>query len=417
MIVNVLLWVMCWVPPMVTFYLELKHPKTVKRLEEFSNNPLTRETAENPIRRSLRSSGMEDVCTEEILTRNPSTCCRDCPAGYKKNGNVDCSCQGESVCCSVCPSGHYTDIRSTYYECQKCTDCDTGVFQIQLKPCTSTQNRVCGCQVGYYNKNTASELTCRSCSECTNCPECSRTTPSLVPITSNCTSGLTCQPCENDNCAKEECKDSPNCQAAVHKSFGLVSVVITVITVMLLLWGSSFFLSLTYRARARYTWNKEKKDNLTDQGQPVICMPLATDMSAAPPETKEQGGFMAVQCRNVQDSIKSKSGSNSHLLLSSDSKTIHKQEAQVLYAIIKEIPVRRWKEFLRLLSVSDEDMERVEMEAGPSYLERQYQMLRLWSITSRAELEVVFSTLDSMGLSGCAQTLQEEVQRILKSVN
>ncbi|CAH2319695.1 tumor necrosis factor receptor superfamily member 25 [Pelobates cultripes] len=86
---------------------------------------------------------------------------------------------------------------------------------------------------------------------------------------------------------------------------------------------------------------------------------------------------------------------------------LHKGSA--LYDIIDSVPVRRWKEFMRVLELPDKEIELVEVEIA-SFRDQQYEMLRRLGHLRSTSLEHVFNALERMNLSGCAEELREKLE-------
>ncbi|GCB79042.1 hypothetical protein scyTo_0021262 [Scyliorhinus torazame] len=80
-------------------------------------------------------------------------------------------------------------------------------------------------------------------------------------------------------------------------------------------------------------------------------------------------------------------------------------EGKTLYEIINLVPVRRWKELMRVLQLRDCDIERIEMDVAQSR-DQQYEMLRQWSQQCTASMESVYQALETMNLSGIVEELQ-----------
>ncbi|NXA40275.1 TNR25 factor, partial [Eudromia elegans] len=83
----------------------------------------------------------------------------------------------------------------------------------------------------------------------------------------------------------------------------------------------------------------------------------------------------------------------------------HMLQGGQLYAIIDTVPLRRWKEFMRMLGLRDTDIEVVELEFA-HVRDQQYEMLKRWGQQSSASLSHVFAALERMELEGCAQALR-----------
>lgn len=85
------------------------------------------------------------------------------------------------------------------------------------------------------------------------------------------------------------------------------------------------------------------------------------------------------------------------------------QPGSQLYDIIDAVPVRRWKEFMRVLELRDAEIEVVEMEFT-HVRDQQYEMLKRWCQQRHATLNAVIHALERMELSGCAEELRHRLQ-------
>ncbi|XP_039508364.1 tumor necrosis factor receptor superfamily member 25 isoform X2 [Pimephales promelas] len=350
-----------------------------------------------------------------------------CSAGFHKKENF----------CVECQHDHYMDIENEMTYCPKCDTCDSGDNKVELTTCTSTKKRVCVCKPGFYKSgHFCKPCNCQDCSpndnECSNCKEtCNQqmttTTTAITCKTGDFLDGGRCQSCVEFGCKNESCKSF--CTTHEPQVLGFPKLLLLVSLIIVVLLGGLLCLLLIRFCRWKWlccpykTWQIGKQSNIhiqPDQPNDVINIPIAMERyTSACDETSIKTLPVTSFPRSVfsgdLQSIMTPLIANGNPKLM---QVLQKETwpAPVLYTIIREIPVTRWKEFLRLLSVSDDQMERIELEAGPSYLEKQYLMLRLWSQSSGAKLENIYSTLHYMNLSGCAQELQEKLEQLQSSM-
>ncbi|XP_062398117.1 tumor necrosis factor receptor superfamily member 1A isoform X2 [Sardina pilchardus] len=345
--------------------------------------------------------------------------CKKCDRGFFLEKHLDDNCPGDSV--------------KSQRSCDPCITCDAPANQIEVTNCTPTKDRVCGCKDGHYSNKVHEKsgiLICMNCVNCHNhseCPECPKACKNGMYM-----DDVTCKSCQKQNCDNPQCKDTDICASELPVLVIVIALIVPLIVGLLLI-------SIRHLVRCgrKPCWSyKKDNNNLPDQhedthrttqiyiqanqgDQDQIMIPIPQEVKVPAPcapvfESLMQPSEETQKDTYTQSLIKNESRSHffSPILLTTQHPCPN-YEAQVLYTIIREVPVRRWKEFLRLLAVPDEEIERVEMETGASYLERQYQMLRLWSQASNGNLESLYSTLHSMDLSGCADKLQDKLQRIL----
>ncbi|XP_051516116.1 tumor necrosis factor receptor superfamily member 1A-like isoform X2 [Myxocyprinus asiaticus] len=356
-----------------------------------------------------------------------------CEAGFYKKGHN----------CSECENGtDYTAFRNNRKYCIMCTQCDFAAHQVEDRPCTTKQDRVCGCKPGFYksypdfckpcNK-------CRNCTECLNCGEKCNQQQRITTTPAVCGNGYfpnggQCQDCVKFRCKNEVCKSF--CTTINSGSQGLAShpdqlLLVSLIIVVVLGGLLCLLLIWVYRKRrlccqAKHLHLGMHPNILIQQGDHsnnLINIPITTVRNVSACNETIIKACSGSPVTSYPHSLFSEDWQSimAPLIANGDPKLVQVLQkeswpAPVLYTIIREIPVQRWKEFLRLLSVTDDQMERIELETGPFYLEKQYQILRLWSQSSGAKLENIYSTLHYMNLSGCAQELQEKLEQLQESM-
>lgn len=85
----------------------------------------------------------------------------------------------------------------------------------------------------------------------------------------------------------------------------------------------------------------------------------------------------------------------------------------MLYAVVDGVPPTRWKEFMRLLGLSEHEIERLELQNGRCLREAQYSMLEAWRRRTprhEATLDVVGRVLCDMNLRGCVENIRETLE-------
>ncbi|NXQ97529.1 TNR25 factor, partial [Sagittarius serpentarius] len=355
-------------------------------------------------------------------------CCAQCPAGTFLL--APCSSHGYDSICTACPTGTFRTQPNTFPECQACYECDRQAFQRVLSNCSAISNVACGCEPGRFRDcldERCSDFSCRQCQPCTGrliqrpCSEaqdalCSSCKPDFYA------EGGECRPCHTS--APETC--SKECQRVCGGSGGRGS---GLEYILLALTGPLFLGALAIyhkRKRLRHNalaggplptpqaatpvagavampWYQVSAQGWDSLGQTQLCSPqvteLATGTAKQSPEQqallREQPGSAAWLGGEVEPSA------------APEPRGTLLQGSQ-LYAVINAVPVRRWKEFMRVLELREAEIELVELEVA-HIRDQQYEMLKRWCQQTSATLDRVFAALERMELAGCAEALRRSL--------
>ncbi|NXS50649.1 TNR25 factor, partial [Balaeniceps rex] len=390
-------------------------------------------------------------------------CCTQCPAGTFML--KPCSSHGNDSTCNACPAGTFRTQPNTFHECQACHECDRQAFQSVLSNCSATSNVACGCKPGHFRDcldEHCSDFSCQQCQPCTGrfiqrpC-ECCRLAcgvsppavpppavpPCLTPALSlgseaqdtlcgSCkpdfyAEGGECRPCHvstSEMCGQE-------CQRVCSggQGSGLEYV-------LLALTGPLFLGVLAIYHKRKWLWHDAPAGSPLPMAQAATpTAQAATPMAGAvatpwhqvsakgrdspcwtPPRSSrvtEHATGTARRCPEhqallrEQPSSAAQPGGEVEPSAPVEPRSTLLQGSQ-LYAVIDAVPVRRWKEFMRVLELREAEIELVELEVA-HIRDQQYEMLKRWCQQTSATLDRVFAALERMELAGCAEALRRSL--------
>ncbi|KAM6336542.1 tumor necrosis factor receptor superfamily member 25 [Alca torda] len=349
-------------------------------------------------------------------------CCARCPAGTFLHS--PCSIRGNDSVCSACTAGTFRAQPNTFPKCQACYECDRHAFQSVLSNCSATSNVACGCEPGRFRHcldGGCSEFSCLQCQPCPGrlvqrpCSEaqdtlCGGCKPDFYAEGGEC---RPCRPTPPETCGKE-------CQRACGGGGSGLEYVLLALTGPLFLGALAIYHK---RKRLRHD---------SPAGGPLPAgraAPAAAGAAVAPwyqvsapvwdstcwtqpcsPQVTERPAGTARRSPEHLALLRGepggagRAGGEGEPSVPPEPRGGLLQGSQ-LYAVIDAVPVRRWKEFMRVLELREAEIELVELEVT-HIRDQQYEMLKRWCQQTSPALDRVFAALERMELAGCAEALR-----------
>ncbi|NXH44836.1 TNR25 factor, partial [Dicaeum eximium] len=378
-------------------------------------------------------------------------CCPQCPAGTFLS--KPCTSPENGSVCLACPAGTFRTQPNTLRECQACYECDRQAFQSVLSNCSATSNVACGCEPGRFRvclDKQCSEFSCRKCQPCAGRliqRPCSEAQDTLCD--SSCKpdfyrEGDECRPCHMstlDTCGKE-CQEvcgssnnqgmgtmGPGLVVCSHHAGQLMGMLLVLLSgsgleyILLGLTGPLFLGALAIYHKRKRLWH----DALAGGPLPTAQATTSVAGAAATPWCQFNARRWDNLCwtqpcspQRAERAIGTATQSSKHQALLCEQPSEEGEpsappeprgallQGSQLYAVIDVVPVRRWKEFMRMLELREAEIELVELEVA-HIRDQQYEMLKRWCQQTSATLDRVFAALERMELAGCAEALRQSL--------
>ncbi|XP_052474818.1 tumor necrosis factor receptor superfamily member 1A [Carassius gibelio] len=353
--------------------------------------------------------GQETVkndCSDSEYWNEKGFCCNKCHPGFK----LKASCPGLNMRseCEICEDGTYLDSSNYNKNCFRCKECNKPHSK-EISPCTRISDRVCGCKSGYYYKKL--DVLTWVCKECKKCGpgqhtivECSGDQNAQCECKENHyqVGKNICEPCAK---CQEECPDvcktttprnpvkstSPiNSSGTLQQILVPVCACITVLALGVLV----LYEPIRLWKKKRQALSSEKSLTALEDEKLIIRVEPNTicesvSFANQPCKTEQSGKLPDCVPREIK---------------------IH----EFFYFVLDEVPIGRFKELVRRLGVSEQNIDRAEQDHR-NCKDAHYQMLKVWSDSGRGggsnvlpfhRIQMFVCTLRDMCLVNCADNIE-----------
>ncbi|NXE63196.1 TNR25 factor, partial [Calcarius ornatus] len=376
--------------------------------------------------------------------------CDTCPAGtFRTQPNTLSECQACYECDQHGELAPHHTVPCHAVPCHAAHCLLSAAFQSVLSNCSATSNIACGCEPGRFRvcvDPLCTEFSCQKCQTCTGRliqRPCSEVQDTLCD--SSCKpdfykEGDECRPCHMrtvDTCGKE-CQQAcgsnnnkgmgtmgPGLVACGHPAGQLMGMLLLLLSgsgleyILLGLTGPLFLGALAiYHKRKRLRHGGGPHPTAQATSVPGAAATPWCHFSAwrwhnpcwthpySPQET-ERGTGTAKKSFKQEALLRKPPSEEGKPSAPPEPRGALLQGSQ-LYAVIDVVPVRRWKEFMRMLELREAEIELVELEVV-HIRDQQYEMLKRWCQQTSATLDHVFAALERMELAGCAEALRQSL--------
>ncbi|XP_074125145.1 tumor necrosis factor receptor superfamily member 1A [Sminthopsis crassicaudata] len=382
---------------------------------------------------------------------NESICCLKCHKGTFLKAN--CGGPGLAPQCETCEADTFTEIENYFTECHPCSVCRKELGQILKKNCTVSSNTVCGCRENQYQQHQGEDkefFRCVNCNPCLNgtirhpCQEKQDTVcvcnTDFFWYNHKCIHCNECTPEKNcrDSCPLRSVNPKETVPVLMYVVIFLGFCCLSLIFIVLIChyprWRSKLYVIVCGRPSPPV--KEEEKERPLVSSHTLDSTPAPTPAftsTAAPAPTSSSissqvPAFPSTQSTSNWSTLHGGQPivtlapphqqaepiiPRTHIpsdYVTPDDTVIHLDKPAMLYAVVKEVPPSRWKEFIRRLGLSEHDIELIEMQNSRCLREAHYSMLATWQERvprQRATLEAVAQVLNDMDLCGCLQNIQE----------